>query len=114
MKKYFSIYLKFKISPFLCLFIPFVFLLASCSDNPPVKEEKFIKIYVDMLIAQDTTRSNGKQLESIKKEVLKKFSVSEADYDSTLKFYNSEPKRWSEFFDKAITYLEQLKKQKGS
>ena len=67
-----------------------------------------------MLIAQDTTRSDGRQLEVIKKEVLKRYSVSDADYNSTLKFYNSEPKRWSEFFDKAIAYLEQLKKNKSS
>jgi hypothetical protein len=114
LKKYFPKYLHVKISSVLCLFISFIFLLASCSDGPPVKEGKFIKIYVDMLIAQDTTRSNGKQLEGIKKEVLKKFSVSETDYNSTLKYYNADPKRWSEFFDKAIAYLEQLKKEKGS
>ena len=67
-----------------------------------------------MLIAQDTTAANGKKFESIKAEVLKRYSVSKIDYDSTLSFYNSEPKRWSEFFDKAIAYLEQLKKEKGS
>ena len=113
MKKYFSKYLHLKISYALYLFIPFVFLLASCSDNPPVKEEKFVKIYVDMLIAQDSTGSNGKQLEVIKRKVLKKYSVSETDYNSTLKFYNDDPKKWAEFFDKAIAYLERLNKEKG-
>ena len=67
-----------------------------------------------MLIAQDTTGANNKKLENIKGEVLKRYSVSKTDYDSTLSFYNSDPKRWSEFFDKAINYLEQLKKEKGS
>ena len=114
MKKYFSKYLHLKISSVLCIFIPFIFLLASCSDSPPVKEDKFVKIYVDMLIAQDSTGSNGKQLEGIKKEVLKRYSVSETDYNSTLKFYNADPKRWSDFFDKAIAYLEKLNKEKGS
>ena len=88
-------------------------MLASCSDSPPVKEEKFVKIYIDMLIAQDSTGSNYRQLEVIKKEVLKRYSVSETDYNSTLKFYNDDPKRWSEFFEKAIAYLEKLNKEKG-
>ena len=91
-----------------------MFLFSSCSASPPIKEEKFIKVYVDMLIIQDTTRAKGSQLESIKKEVLKRYSISAADYNSTINFYNSDPKRWSEFFDKAIAYLEQLKKQKNS
>ena len=114
MKNYFSKYLHFKFNFIPYVFIPLVFTLTSCSDHPPVKEEKFIKIYVDMLIAQDTTGANGKKLESIKAEVLKRFSVSKTDYDSTLSFYNSDPKKWSEFFEKAINYLEQLKKEKGS
>ena len=49
-----------------------------------------------MLIAQDTTGANNKKLENIKGEVLKRYSVSKTDYDSTLSFYNSDPKRWSE------------------
>jgi Domain of unknown function (DUF4296) len=114
LNKDFSKYLNINIRFILSFYIPLILLFSSCSAAPPVKEDKFIKIYVDMLIAQDTTRATGGQLEVVKSEVLKSYSVSEADYDSTLKFYNSDPKRWSDFFDKAIAYLEQLKKQKNS
>ena len=89
-------------------------IAVSCSDNPPLKEDKFIRIYVDMVIAQDTTNAGALQILNIKKFVLKKYSVSEQDYNSTLRFYNSEPKRWRAFFDKAISYLEQLRKEKNS
>jgi len=114
LNKYFSKYLHLKFSYILCVFIPLTFLLASCSDSPPVREEKFVKIYVDMLIAQDTTKPDGKQLVVMRKKILKKYSVSDTDYNSTLKFYNSEPKRWSEFFDKAIAYLQRLREGKNS
>ena len=114
MENHFSKYLRAKFAAFICLIIPLAIMLNSCSKSPAVKEDKFIKLYVDMLIAQDTSKANGKQLEIVKKQVLKKYSVSESEYDSTLNFYNEDPKRWSEFFDKAITYLEQLKKRKNS
>ncbi len=67
-----------------------------------------------MVIAQDTTNAGASQILTIKKNVLKKYSVSEQEYNSTLHFYNSEPKRWQAFFDKAISYLEQLRKEKTS
>ncbi len=114
MKDIFLKYFNFRLAILLYFLIFFSFLTASCSDSPPVKEEKFIRVYVDIVIAQDTTNANSLQLQNIKKSVLEKYSVSEKDYNSTLIFYNSEPKRWQTFFDKAISYLEQLRKGKSS
>lgn len=114
MKDFFVKYFNFRLAAIIYFLIPLLFFIVSCSDNPPLKEEKFIRIYVDIVIAQDTTNANPSQTQNIKKNILKKYSVSEKDYKSTLDFYNSEPKRWQAFFDKAISYLEQLKKGKSS
>jgi len=80
--------------------------LLSCKKQPAIDEKKFIKIYADMIFMQDTSTSS--QLE-IKKEVLKRFNVTENDYDKTIKYYNDDPERWQPFFDSVITYIEKMK-----
>jgi uncharacterized protein YxeA len=80
--------------------------LLSCKKQPTIDEKNFIKIYADMIFMQDTSTSS--QLE-IKKEVLKRFNVTENDYDKTIKYYNDDPERWQPFFDSVITYIEKMK-----
>ena len=80
--------------------------LLSCKKQPAIDEKKFIKIYADMIFMQDTSTSS--QLE-IKKEVLKRFNVTENDYDKNIKYYNDDPERWQPFFDSVITYIEKMK-----
>lgn len=78
--------------------------LTGCKDQP-VSEDKFIKVYTDLVIAQDTT-GRVSELSQIKKRVFAKYSITEQDYNNTFKFYNENPERWEAFFDKAIAYLE--------
>lgn len=86
-------------------------LLSSCEKQSPIPEEKFIKVYVDLLILQDTTGTNPASFDSLKTLVFKKHSITAEEYNATINYYNSEPKRWEGFFDKAIAYAEKLKKQ---
>lgn len=97
--RYFSVFL-------LLLSIVISFSLQSCKESPPVDEKKFIRIYTDMIIMQDTSSSTQQE---IKKEVLKRFNVTENDYDNTIKYYNNDPERWQPFFDSVITYIEKIK-----
>lgn len=80
--------------------------ILSCKNPQAIEEKKFVKIYTDMILMQDTSSSS--QLE-IKNEVLKRFNISEKDYDITIKFYNDDPERWQPFFDSVITYIEKMK-----
>ena len=75
-------------------------------------EEKFIKVYVDLMIVQDTTRVNSLPLDSLKDIVFTKHNITSELYDKTVAKYNSSPENWEEFFDKAIAYLEELKTRK--
>jgi hypothetical protein len=93
----------------LLLIFSFLFISA-CEKNPAIPEDKFIKVYVDLLILQDTTSTENASLDSLKSIVFTKYSISPEQYDETIRFYNEEPKRWEEFFDKAIAYAEKLKK----
>jgi len=80
--------------------------LQSCKQLPPVDEKKFVKIYADMILMQDTSSLSQRE---IKEEVLKRFSVENTDYDETIKFYNADPERWQKFFDSTIVHIESLK-----
>ena len=94
---------------FLPLLILPTFIINSCSEEEIMPEEKFIKVYVDLMIVQDTTRVNSLPLDSLKEIVFTKHNITSELYDKTVAKYNSSPENWEEFFDKAIAYLEVLK-----
>jgi Domain of unknown function (DUF4296) len=97
-----------KIFPLLLI----IFLLhSSCEKQSPIPEEKFIKAYVDLLILQDSTSTNTASFDSLKTLVFKNHDISAEEYEATINYYNSDPKRWEGFFDKAIAYAEKLKNE---
>lgn len=93
------------------LLICLIFFTVSCDKDPPIPEEKFIKVYVDFLIIQDTTSANTFSLDSIKVLVFNRHEVSPEQYEATIEYYNSQPEKWVTFFDSATAYVEDLKKQ---
>jgi hypothetical protein len=90
------------------------FLSTSCDDKPPLAQDKFVKVYVDLLIIQDTTTVENYSVDSAKAVVFNKYSISAEQYDSTINYYNAEPDRWIEFFDSAGAYVERLKSSAGN
>ena len=95
-----------------CLLIIFLLLfILACDKGPPIQEEKFIKVYVDLLIVQDTTTAETFPLDSIKTLVFTKHNISSKQYDETIGYYNSRPEKWAAFFDSAKVYVERLKKE---
>ena len=91
------------------LFVVFSLLLSACDKGPPIPEEKFIKVYVDLLIIQDTTISKISSLDSVKTLVFSRHYISSEQYDETIDYYNSQPEKWTVFFDSATAYVEGLK-----
>jgi hypothetical protein len=69
-----------------------------------------VLIYTDLLIAQDTTFVNETNLDSLISSVLKRYDVSEDEYEKTIEYYNEDIKRWEGFFDKVTARLESLSK----
>ena len=94
-----------RISALLILFT----LIAGCSDR--IKEDKFILVYSDLWIAKDTTQGNPNQ-DKIKNSVFTKYGVTSKEYDATLNYYNSDPRKWEPFFTKTIAHLEGLRSKK--
>jgi uncharacterized protein YcfL len=92
-----------------CLLLLSLFAFAGCSSR--IKEDKFILVYSDLVIAQDTLKSNT-NLDAVKNIVFKKYNVSEKEYAATLNYYNSDPRKWEAFFNKTISHLEDLRSKK--
>ena len=103
---------RFQLKFLLPLLIIPILILYSCSEEEVIPEEKFIHVYVDLMIVQDTTRANPLPLDALKEIVFTQHKISTELYDKTIAKYNSSPEDWEEFFDKAIAYLEELKTKK--
>ena len=86
-------------------------LFSACDKAPPIPEEKFIKVYVDLLIIQDTTTADTFSLDSVKTLVFTRHNISSEQYDETINYYNSQPEKWVVLFDSATAYVERLKKE---
>jgi len=91
------------------LLICLIFLIVSCDEDPPITDKKFLDLYVDLLIIQDTTTATNFSIDSVKTLVLDRYDISNEQYDSMIKFYNSNPEKWITFFDSATAYVERLK-----
>ena len=91
------------------LVILLLFLLSGCSNR--INEDKFVLVFTDLVIAQDSLGSSFKQ-EIVKQAVFKKYNITIKEYDATLAYYNSNPKKWDLFFNKAIAHLEELRGKK--
>lgn len=92
------------------LFITALFNIA-CKEKTPIPEEKFIKVYVDLLVMQDTTTAEKFSPDSVKSLVFKRHNISSEQYDGMIDYYNSQPEKWTTFFDSATAYVEKLKKK---
>lgn len=99
-------------SPKFCILILIlpVFIL-SCEKEPPSSQDEFIKAYVDLLIIQDTTTVENFSPDSVKSLVLKRHNISSEKYDEMIDYYNSQPEKWTVFFDSATAYVERLRQE---
>lgn len=84
-------------------------LFFSCSEKPPIPEDKLILIYTDLMFTQDTLLITSQNIDSIKADIFSRHSVTETDYQTTIEIYNRTPERWEKFFERVIEYVESLK-----
>ena len=66
-------------------------IIFSCSKDDILPEDKFIKIYIDILVAQDTLTDNSISNDSLKTLILKKHNVIDSVFTKTIKYYNYDP-----------------------
>lgn len=90
----------------LVLFL-FLFIFA-CSSKNEIEVEKLAKIYVDLLIVEETFNDND-SLNLKREEVFSKYSITEEIYDSSFKMFEYDDEKWDKFFNLSNEYLDTLK-----
>ncbi len=93
---------------FLFLFFICSVFISSCSNDDIIDKEKFVNIYSDLVIAQDTSNADVKTINKIKSQIFEKYKVTSDQYKLTVDFYNRNPEKWEEFFKLVIANMEKL------
>lgn len=81
-------------------------LFISCEDKPAIEEDKFVRIYAELVSVPDSVSVDSTQFSLYRKKVFAEFNLTEEQYISTIEFYNKDPKRWEEFFKKVVKDIE--------
>ncbi|MCC6549837.1 MAG: DUF4296 domain-containing protein [Ignavibacteriaceae bacterium] len=82
-----------------------VFLLTGCSKEKPLDQEKFIEVYYDILVLQESRGMEFSAMQKIREEIYKKHGITHAQYEATIAYLSKDTKRWEEFFDAMIAYV---------
>lgn len=99
--------MKFISQIFLSLFI-LIIIFSGCSQDKTINEDKFVKIYTDLVIAQDTI-PNISSFNKAKNKIFERYNISSNDYENTIEYYNNDSERWKVFFAKVTAHIDSLK-----
>lgn len=88
-------------------FAAIIILFTTCSNE--IDSDTMSKAYVDILVAQETFPNGSDTLAAVEKNIFEKYNISAEQYNSTLKNFETDQKKWTEFFEKSRVYLDSLK-----
>jgi Domain of unknown function (DUF4296) len=91
-----------------------ILLISGCSNDKILDETKFVKVYTDLVIANDTLSATKSNFDSVKQTVFKRYGITSGQYDSTVNYYNKDMKRWESFFNTVTSYIDTLRSNKNS
>ncbi len=91
-----------------------LFILLTCSNDKVINEDKFVKVYTDLVMAQDTLQINEANFDSVKQSVFNRHGITSGQYVYTVNYYNEDVKRWERFFNKATAYIDTLRSSSNS
>lgn len=86
--------------------------LWGCAKDQKIKEKTFIKIYADLVIAQDSLAADSLSFTDEQKVIFVRYNVTKNLYIKTLDYYKKNPDNWKSFFEKVIAYLRENEKRK--
>lgn len=87
-------------------------ILAGCSkEDKIIKEDTFVLVYTDLVIAQDSLSADSSGFVKEKQKIFSKYNVNKKLYLKTLEYYKENPEEWKKLFDKIIIYLRKKENQ---
>lgn len=82
-----------------------VLVLGGCSKNKPLDQGKFIEVYYDILVLQESRGMEFSAMQKIREEIYKKHGITHEQYEATIAYLSEDTKRWEKFFDEMIAYV---------
>ncbi|MFO7445984.1 MAG: DUF4296 domain-containing protein [Ignavibacteriaceae bacterium] len=92
------------------ILISSLIFFSACNTNK-ISNDTLVKIYADIVIAQDTTSGASSNPAVINNLIFQKYNVSEKDYETSIRSMESNPESWDIFFDKVVKHVENLRKK---
>jgi hypothetical protein len=86
-----------------------IILFFSCEEKPEVDVETTSKIYVDLLIVEETYRGLPDSLIINKVNVFEKYNSTEEEYNKTYLQMKNDKEIWNDFFESSLAYLDTLR-----
>lgn len=86
--------------------------LGGCTKEQKIKEKIFVKIYADLVIAQDSLAVDSLVFTKEQKKIFVRYNVTKNLYIKTLDYYKNNPDKWKSLFKKVIYYLREKEKRK--
>ena len=90
------------------LFTLFLFLI-SCEVNEKISQKKISQLYVDILIAEETYKTDSDSMKIVIDSLYKFHEITESKYLKEFENYSYTEDTWKEFFKNAEEYLDTLK-----
>jgi len=86
-----------------------MFFFIGCNSNNYSSDEQIAKLYVDILIAEETYKTNPDFMNAAIDSLYEYYDISKDEYKQALTNYKSDEKTWGSFFTTAEKYLDTLK-----
>lgn len=93
------------------LFVLFSLLFFAGCGAKKLDEDKFVKVYYDILILQESRGGEISAMEKIRQEVYQKHGISHEQYQNTLDWYSEDKARWEEFFAALTEYVKERERE---
>ena len=82
------------------------------ASHTKLSEEVFMSYYIELTIAQDSLGSDSVTTKKILTSLNSKYKTSEAQYKSTIAYYNESSERWDKFFTKVVDEVKRRQTKK--
>lgn len=93
--------------------IIFIILLffQGCESKEKLPADKLARIYVDILIAEQTYIYDADSLQIAVEQVYKNNGITKAEYEKGISKFKADEEKWEQFFEIAKNYLDSLKSE---
>lgn len=94
---------------FLFLSVIIFFAVFNGCAKKNIDEDTASKVYVEVIIVQETYSHNMDSLKTKQNEIFQKYNIPQEEFEKFLQTYQGDEKKWNSFFKKADDYMAELK-----